>query len=145
MPKENPKLEPKAHLTFYIFVYYTLCVCSWIALISKWSMTTYNMHDCFMISNVSLPADVWIVQRSITLWAERMFASIAAICYLMVSIVCILPVDIEYERSACETTNQQLSTNRYCSLWTLVTGMIFLLHAILTTEMAPENGMLVSN
>lgn len=87
-----------------------------------------------------MSTDIWVIQREITLWAERLFSSIAAFCYILSSIVCMLPMNDQNEHTCDLAADYQLRSIN--SLVALFTGMLFLMHAILTTEMAPDENLL---
>lgn len=77
------------------------------------------------------------MQRNIALWSERLYSGACAFIYILVSIFCLLPVD-NASNSMCEIP-AITSENSVKSLAALFTGMVFLLHAIFTTEMVSSN------
>lgn len=103
----------------------------------------FTIHTNIRFVNIwCLLSDVWVIQREITLWAERLFSSIAAFFYILTSIVCMLPMNDENEHTC--NLPVEYNTKSINSLVALFTGMVFLMHAIMTTEMAPDEHVLTA-
>lgn len=76
-------------------------------------------------------------------WFEVLISTLAGIAYVLCAILCV--GTLEYEDSygrvfVSPTMNERWQQNRYCSLLALLTGLLFIVHAILSTDMEKLSG-----